>query len=78
MNRLTGKTASPCKTDTQYAAGERDTAFVQQCLLDSIVKLGLILRDVLNWEANLAAQSNAADKTTAIANAYLESNPRNS
>ena len=78
MRRVTGETSSSFKNDTECAADERDTAFVQQCLLESIVKPGLILRDVLNWEANLAAQSNATDTTTAIANAYLKGNPRKS
>ncbi|MCY3884971.1 MAG: DUF255 domain-containing protein [Gammaproteobacteria bacterium] len=71
---LTGETTSPMVNhDSRYESGDRDSDFVQQYLLDSILELKLMPRRADNWEEDMEALSNAESKYKAIANEYFES-----
>ncbi len=74
LSWLTGESQSPMEDhDAKYEAGDRSDDFLQQYLLDSILALSLMPKDVANWDANMEAYGKAQDKYTTIMNEYLES-----
>ncbi|MCY4142622.1 MAG: thioredoxin family protein [Gammaproteobacteria bacterium] len=69
---LTGEISSPMDDhDALYEAGERGDEFLQEYLLDSILALSLMPKDIANWEENMRAYGNAQDKYTSIMNQYM-------